>query len=322
MIEKFEGVHEFLSNFYKVDPPLHITYNGIDSIGKGELTADTSEALYQAGKSKNPASYAGIHAGQAKRQGRKEAMTEQEKQDWDGWKKKMLMKRILLLKFDKNHPDLQKKLLLTGSQEIVEGNDWNDVYWGVCDGYGENNLGNLLMEIRRNLKDHPENLHPEVREWLCSENVPAHIACTKVNPSIYISGPMTVDLDNFDQHFQDVEDALSKLGWAPVNPAKDKTVDFPESVRWTNNAWKEYIKRDVDLVSQCDAICLIKGWEKSKGAMVELVTAYKYDLLVVMELEDGTFTVPRKISELNLNLSLGEEVAGPSAVGVALGAGL
>ena len=125
----------------------------IDSIGKGELTANTSEALYQAGKSKNPSTYIGLTAYASKKQGRKENMTSQEEKDWNGYKKLMLMKRILHIKFGKEHPDLQLKLLQTGDEEIVEGNYWNDTYWGVCEGVGENHLGKLLMEIREELKN-------------------------------------------------------------------------------------------------------------------------------------------------------------------------
>jgi len=31
---------------------------------------------------------------------------------------------------------------------LVEGNSWNDVWWGVCEGEGENHLGRILMDIR------------------------------------------------------------------------------------------------------------------------------------------------------------------------------
>ena len=31
---------------------------------------------------------------------------------------------------------------------IVEGNTWGDVFWGVCNGIGENHLGNILMDVR------------------------------------------------------------------------------------------------------------------------------------------------------------------------------
>lgn len=44
-------------------------------------------------------------------------------------------------------------LLRTGSDEVVESNRWHDVFWGRCiclqhNGAGENQLGQLLMELR------------------------------------------------------------------------------------------------------------------------------------------------------------------------------
>jgi predicted NAD-dependent protein-ADP-ribosyltransferase YbiA (DUF1768 family) len=42
-------------------------------------------------------------------------------------------------------------LKATGDEELVEGNWWNDTFWGVCNGVGENNLGKLLMKIRAEL---------------------------------------------------------------------------------------------------------------------------------------------------------------------------
>lgn len=48
----------------------------------------------------------------------------------------------------------RKKLLATENALLVEGNTWNDTYWGVCNGVGKNTLGQLLMKIRRNSKDY------------------------------------------------------------------------------------------------------------------------------------------------------------------------
>ena len=39
-----------------------------------------------------------------------------------------------------------------GDQELVEGNEWGDVFWGVCKGVGDNHLGKLLMEFRERVK--------------------------------------------------------------------------------------------------------------------------------------------------------------------------
>jgi predicted NAD-dependent protein-ADP-ribosyltransferase YbiA (DUF1768 family) len=57
------------------------------------------------------------------------------------------MWEILQAKFAQN-PDLLAQLLATGDQEIVEGNTWNDKFWGKHNGEGMNHLGIMLMTIR------------------------------------------------------------------------------------------------------------------------------------------------------------------------------
>ena len=61
------------------------------------------------------------------------------------------MKELLMAKFSQNE-DLKKKLLDTGDATLIEGNTWGDKYWGVCKGVGKNRLGELLMEVREELK--------------------------------------------------------------------------------------------------------------------------------------------------------------------------
>jgi predicted NAD-dependent protein-ADP-ribosyltransferase YbiA (DUF1768 family) len=48
---------------------------------------------------------------------------------------------------------LANALLATGQAQLVEGNTWNDTYWGVCHGEGLNVLGMLLMQVRADLKN-------------------------------------------------------------------------------------------------------------------------------------------------------------------------
>lgn len=70
-----------------------------------------------------------------------------------GWEetKEEVMKVLLVQKFTR-HLDLAQALLSTGEVELVEGNDWGDVYWGVCRGQGRNRLGHRLMEVRALLR--------------------------------------------------------------------------------------------------------------------------------------------------------------------------
>jgi ribA/ribD-fused uncharacterized protein len=62
-----------------------------------------------------------------------------------------------LLKQKFNIESLRNKLLDTGNDNIVEGNTWNDTFWGVdiksTPNVGENWLGRLIMDIRTKIKN-------------------------------------------------------------------------------------------------------------------------------------------------------------------------
>lgn len=70
--------------------------------------------------------------------------------DWDNVK--IAVMRDLVLKKFAAGSDLAEKLLATGNEDLVEENNWGDRFWGRCDGRGENWLGRLLMERRRELR--------------------------------------------------------------------------------------------------------------------------------------------------------------------------
>jgi predicted NAD-dependent protein-ADP-ribosyltransferase YbiA (DUF1768 family) len=59
------------------------------------------------------------------------------------------MSDLLWQKFQ--DPDLADRLRATRTRKLIEGNWWGDTYWGVSDGVGENQLGELLMRIRTKL---------------------------------------------------------------------------------------------------------------------------------------------------------------------------
>ena len=131
-IDVFDGQYFFLSNFY----PAKVEFGG--------LTYLSSEAAFQAQKCPERAKeFINLNPSEAKRLGRKVKLR-------DGWDnaKGFVMEAICKRKFLQN-PDLLEKLLATGDAELIEGNTWNDKYWGVCNGEGENNLGIILMRLRR-----------------------------------------------------------------------------------------------------------------------------------------------------------------------------
>ncbi|MCL2758278.1 MAG: NADAR family protein [Alphaproteobacteria bacterium] len=71
------------------------------------------------------------------------------RKDWDAVKYSV-MEDLVWQKFQ--HPELKKMLLKTKNAILQEGNTWGDVYWGICNGVGENNLGKILMATRDKLR--------------------------------------------------------------------------------------------------------------------------------------------------------------------------
>lgn len=132
-ITSFRNEHFFLSNFY----PFPFTWNGI--------TYPTLEHIFQASKTTDESFRADIsHAGtpgKAKRMGRNLTL----RFDWDRTKV-AAMYELLSIKF--SDPVLRDLLLQTGDATLIEGNDWGDTFWGVCNGAGQNWLGVLLMLVR------------------------------------------------------------------------------------------------------------------------------------------------------------------------------
>lgn len=135
MIDSFKDEYRFLSNFF----PAQVTYEG--------LLYPSTEHAYQAAKTLDLNMREEIRkaptAGKAKRLGKDVKI----RADWLEVRVG-IMTDLLKQKFE--HPELNEKLQATGNQDLVEGNTWGDVFWGVCKGSGENMLGKLLMQIRFN----------------------------------------------------------------------------------------------------------------------------------------------------------------------------
>jgi len=109
-----------------------------------------NEAPYQSAKTIIQAEkdeiWAAVKANDSRLLGQKVTM----RPDWDQVKRSV-MKECCLAKF-LQHPDLRKQLMDTGMEELIEDSpvDW---YWGCGkDGTGQNVLGQVLMEIREELK--------------------------------------------------------------------------------------------------------------------------------------------------------------------------
>lgn len=136
MIDSFSGTHRFLSNFWLCP----VNYKGIEF--------RSVENAYQASKCVCPImwwDFLTLSPGQAKRFGCKIPI----RHDWEAIKVGV-MRDLIRRKFQ--DPELIAMLLCTGDEELIEGNNWGDVWWGVCNGKGENWLGRILMEVREDLR--------------------------------------------------------------------------------------------------------------------------------------------------------------------------
>lgn len=135
-IANFFGEYRFLSNFWYCDVQLDgVTYPSVEHAYQAAKTL----CLGQRATIREAATPAA-----AKRLGKRVTM----RPDWDQ-EKRTVMAGLCWQKFQ--YPDLREKLIATAPRDLIEGNTWGDVFWGVCRGKGHNYLGIILMNIRREL---------------------------------------------------------------------------------------------------------------------------------------------------------------------------
>ncbi len=140
----------FLNNYCEIP----VTVNGI--------TFRSSEAAFQAQKTTDTEiqkQFAALDPDQSKELGHSISL----RQDWEQVKLNM-MYVVNKAKFSQN-PALADKLIATGTEKLVEENNWGDTFWGVENGIGKNYLGRILMRIRSELSGAFDT------EWVADELV-------------------------------------------------------------------------------------------------------------------------------------------------------
>jgi hypothetical protein len=96
---------------------------------------------------------------------------------------------------------------------------------------------------------------------------------------VYIAGPMSGYKDwNFPAFFE-AERQLEALGYEVTNPAHNDGATVQDALQSAgpvdapNNLWSDYMKRDLPHVMNVDMVCLLPGWQDSKGASLEVHVA-------------------------------------------------
>ena len=98
------------------------------------------------------------------------------------------------------------------------------------------------------------------------------LSVEKYNPStlkkVYISGPITGTKDYLER-FERIENELPLIhqGVEVINPAK-VNANLPEST-----TWEEYMRMSLCMLSMCDGIYMMEGWQQSRGANLEYAYA-------------------------------------------------
>ena len=92
---------------------------------------------------------------------------------------------------------------------------------------------------------------------------------------VYISGQISGMTDNNKLQFSHAENLLRFFLHKPVNPLKIK--------HKKNATYNDYLKKDLRVLKRCKAIYMLKGWEHSKGAVIEHEKAKKWRKEIIYE---------------------------------------
>lgn len=93
---------------------------------------------------------------------------------------------------------------------------------------------------------------------------------------IYIAGPIT-GTDDYMLRFAVAEERLQQEEHVALNPAK-VSAELPEGTNY-----EEYMKLAICLLDMCEGIFMLKNWDRSKGAMIEMVHAIETRKVITFE---------------------------------------
>jgi hypothetical protein len=95
---------------------------------------------------------------------------------------------------------------------------------------------------------------------------------------IYISGPIS-GLPNYNfEAFREAEENIAEKGHVAINPHTVCTN--------ISGGWDEYMRADIRALMTANAILMLPGWEKSRGAIIEFWLATELGMRVFFSIDD------------------------------------
>ena len=106
---------------------------------------------------------------------------------------------------------------------------------------------------------------------------------------IYISGPMTgLDREEYMKRFLLAEDRLHQIGYKRIcNPINVWACRWPKLyklIEWlfgTKGAYNLVLLYDLWLLMRCTDICMLRGYDQSKGSCIERYVATKMGINIL-----------------------------------------
>lgn len=151
-IRSFSGEYRFLSNFDRQTFELIPVWD-VPLVATGHLhgaVATSGEHAFQAAKTFDVDEASWVLAAATPKEAKRRGQRVKLRPDWEQIKVVAMIEVLGSRFFD---VDRRSRLLATGGEDLIEGNTWHDVSWGVCTcpkhrGVGDNYLGRSLMWVR------------------------------------------------------------------------------------------------------------------------------------------------------------------------------
>lgn len=104
---------------------------------------------------------------------------------------------------------------------------------------------------------------------------------------VYVAGPIANTTD-FVERFKAARLEVAGMGYTPVCPIELNGVDENSRLE-DSESRRDYLRKDIAALINCDGIYMLDGWWHSEGARLEHMIAQGLRLLVLYQTAKGEF---------------------------------